>query len=113
MTGNNQDDAALDKLLNDAAATRAQPSPDFIARLVADAEAHVPQKAAPIRTAPRRTSWLAGIFTASGLSGAAIAGVWIGFAMPDTLDSFDFTADTSVALTTFLPGADLGAVFDE
>ena len=113
MTGKNLDDQALETLFEGARASRPAPAPDFMARLQADAETNVPVRTAPPAPPPPRVSWLAGVFTASGLSGAAIAGVWIGFAMPDALDTLDFSADTSVALSAFLPSADLGAVFDE
>ncbi len=113
MTDKNLDDTALEALFTDARKTSAVPSADFMARLAADAEDHLPGPVASVTTPPHRTNWLAGFFTASGLSGAAIAGVWLGFAMPDAIDTLDFSADTTVALSTFLPSADLGVIFDE
>ena len=109
-----KDDAALEALFEGGRAEAATPTPDFMARLAADADAACPgQVAAPVRRPAARLDWLTGLFTASGLSGAAVLGVWIGFAMPETLDTFSLTTDDSVALSTFLPGADLGAAFDE
>lgn len=108
-----QNDIALDRLFEAAQDAGAEPTPDFMARLTADMDASVPVSV-PRQTAPAlKTSWLAGIFTASGLSGAALAGLYIGFAMPETLDTFTLTSDDSIALSTFLPSTDLGAVFDE
>lgn len=113
MTGKEVDDTTLDALFDGARASRAAPAPDFMARLSADAEAHIPRTAAKGAARPQGFNWLAGVFATSGLAGAAIAGVWIGFAMPDALDTLDFGAETTVALSSFLPGADLGAIFDE
>ena len=74
----------------------------------------IPPQAETAPAAPRpRTHWFFGLFTASGLTGAAALGVWIGFVMPDALDTLSLTADDTVALSTFLPGADLGAAFSE
>ena len=113
MTSDQRDDAALDRLLSTG--QRPEPSPDFMARLQADMETalHDVQQGAPVPSAPPRQSWLAGIFAASGLAGATLAGIWIGFAMPETLDSFTAEAETTLALSSILPGADLGSVFDE
>ena len=121
MTGKDRDDKALEALFAGARAERAVPSADFMARLQADAEASLPRpqaKSGATRAGGLWHGWWTGIFAASGLSGAALAGVWIGFAMPETLDNLDFSADTfsadtSVELSIFLPSADLGAVFDE
>ena len=112
MTKDMNDDA-LEALFNAGRSRVPEPSPDFLARLEADAAAHVPvpQVASPA-PAPRR-NWFTGFFTASGLSGAALAGVWIGFAMPETLDPYALITDDTVALSSFLPAADLGVVFDE
>ena len=109
-----KDEAALDALFDAGRSNAPEPTPDFMARLAADAEMALPRTVNPATPSPApRVHWLTGFFTASGLSGAAVLGVWIGFAMPETLDSFSLTTDDSVALSTFLPGADLGAAFDE
>jgi len=105
---------AMDRLFDAAKEARPTPTLAFMARLEADAAASVPRpEPRPRPAAPARTSWLGGLFTATGLSGAALAGVWIGFAMPETLETFTLTSDDTIALSSFLPGADLGAVFDE
>lgn len=106
-------DDALDALFHAERARSIEPTPDFMARLEADVDAAMPRPVPLVRTAPRRPNWLAGLFTASGLSGATLAGIWIGFAMPESLDTFSLTAENSVELTAFLPGADMGSLFDE
>ena len=106
-------DDALDALFQAERARSISPTPDFMARLEADADASLPRPVPLARPAPRRTNWLAGLFTASGLSGATVAGLWIGFAMPDSLETFSLATESSVELTAFLPGADMGSLFDE
>lgn len=107
-----RDDIALDTLFEAAREARPAPAPDFLARLQADADAALPRPAAPApRTGTPLLSRLGGLFAASGLSGAAALGVWIGFAMPDmlNLDSY-VTTDDTVGLYAFLPGADVTAL---
>ncbi|MCV6593202.1 MAG: hypothetical protein OIF48_09650 [Silicimonas sp.] len=111
MTRDQRDDAALEALF-DAGRDGPAVTDDFMARLAADMENALPQPDLPTPVKPPRRNWLAGVFAASGLSGAALAGVWIGFAMPQTLE---FTTETEAGfeLSYLLPGADLGSVFDE
>ena len=106
-----RDDKALETLFSSARDDRPLPSSEFMARLAADVVP--PQPALPAAAMRPRPPWFLGLFTASGLSGAAALGVWIGFVMPDALDTFSFSTDDTVALSTFLPGADLGAAFSE
>ncbi len=108
-----REDMALDVLFDAAAATRPIPSSDFLARLNADVEAATPLAANPAQARPAR-DWHLGLrqfFAATGLSGAAALGVWIGFAMPDLLPLAS-TEDTA-ALYTFFPGADLTVALSE
>lgn len=108
-----REEVALDALFEAAAATRPAPSDDFLARLTAQAEAAVPVAARPAPTRPAR-GWHLGLrefFAATGLSGAAVLGVWIGFAMPEILP-LTSTEDTA-ALYTFFPGADLTVALSE
>lgn len=113
MTERDKDDAALEALF-DAGRTRAPvPSDDLMARLAADAERALPRPA--IQPAPRRSVFarFAPFFAASGLSGAAALGIWVGFAMPEVLnlDSLaPFATGETIELYTFLPGADLTAL---
>ena len=113
MDKNQRDDEALDALFAAGKAVRPELDADFMARLMADADRAMPKPEPPVASKPPKKNWLAGLFTASGLSGAALAGVWIGFAMPETLDGFSAEADATIALSSFLPGSDLGSVFDE
>ncbi len=114
MNTDKREDAALDALFAAERQEMPRPSDDFMTRLKADMETALPRPApSPRADGAPRFGWLAGIFTASGLTGATLAGVWIGFAMPETLDSFAGDAESTVALSTFLPGSDLGSVFDE
>ena len=113
METDKREDAALEALFAAGRADQPAPSGDFMARLTADMERALPRAEPLAPVAPPRWNWLAGLFTASGLSGAALAGVWIGFAMPETLDGFAGTEETTIALSSFLPGADFGGVFDE
>lgn len=107
------DDDALEALFQAERARGMSPTPDFLARLEADADAAISRPVLRPKPAPRRVNWLTGLFTASGLSGATLAGLWIGFAMPDSLDTLSLTTESSVELTAFLPGADMGSLFDE
>ncbi len=106
-----KDDKALETLFAAARDDRPAPSPDFMTRLAADVIPAQPE-VAPATPRPK-IHWFFGLFTASGLTGAAALGVWIGFVMPEALDTLSLTADDTVALSTFLPGADLGAAFSE
>ena len=108
----NRDETALDALFAAADARRPAPSDAFLRSLEQDAEAAVPAADAPIPTSPGGWSFgLRGLFAASGLSAAAVLGMWIGFVMPETLSAF--TSDDTVGLYTFLPGADLTAALSE
>jgi hypothetical protein len=52
---------------------------------------------------------------ASGLAASAIAGVWIGFALPDTdfaATYLDATSTSEIDLDAFLPGAGFSSLAD-
>lgn len=112
-TGHTTDTDFLDGMFDAARRHAPAPSADLMARLAADMEAQMPAPK-PARAAPPRDSLFtrfAGLFAASGLTGAAALGVWIGFVMPDTLNAvagYD-TSDTT-AISAFLPSADLAAL---
>lgn len=113
MDNEARQDQALDALFAAAKNTSQAPSPDFLARLASDADAAMPKADTPLPTpAPSLLTSLKGVFAASGLTGAAALGVWIGFVMPETLNTlFDGIAlDDTVSLSAFLPGADLTAL---
>lgn len=110
MDKDGREDAALDALFASGQADAPKASGEFLARLTADAEAALPR---PIHVAPTPAPFLGGLkgwFAASGLSGAAVLGVWIGFVMPDAISDFTTLTDETVGLYTFLPGADLSAL---
>lgn len=81
-------DHDLDDLFKAARAARPEPSPALLARVLADAEAA--QAPPPAR---RDTRWrfvpllLGSVGASLGMATAALAGVWIGYAQPDTLTS--------------------------
>ena len=102
----NHNDLALDQLFASAKATTAKPSDDFLARLQLDADAMLP-KTPPIELATPNFGWFQGLFTASGLSGAVVLGVWIGFVSPESLSTMNvfLATDTTVTLSDFLPAA--------
>ena len=112
MTPNDRDDQALEALFSAARDAQPAPSEDLMTRLAADADAAIPRPM-PKAIPPRLSNWITNLFAASGLSGAAVLGVWFGFLMPDAIDTLSLTPDDSVALSTFLPGADLSAAFSE
>lgn len=120
MTDEPQDDQVLDTLFSAAKADAPSLSPAFLSQLQQDADAVMPEPptghakpAAPGRTMPFLGN-LKTVFTASGLSGAAALGVWIGLVMPDLVTNVvpalsPLSSDT-VALSAFLPGADLSSL---
>ncbi|MXY33941.1 MAG: hypothetical protein F4Y60_07590 [Boseongicola sp. SB0664_bin_43] len=114
MTGNARDDDALETLFAAGRSERPSPSGEFLERLAASVDAGTARPApAPAGLPVLRFAWLGRAFAASGLSGAAALGVWIGFAMPDAIDALTLGSDDTVALATFLPGTDLEAILDE
>ncbi len=104
----------LDALFDSARRKSAMPDAEFLALLSRDMEASVPA----VTSAPagkRGAGFLSrfrGAFAASGLTGAAALGVWIGFVMPEVLnDLADFReVSDGFAIGTFLPSADLAAL---
>lgn len=113
MDNNPKKDATLDSLFASAKAHPPVPEPDFMARLARDADSALPQALAPKPTpASSLLTNLSGLFAASGLTGAAALGIWIGFVMPETLNTMidGFASDKTVSLSALLPGADLAAL---
>ena len=114
MTGNTRDDNALETLFSAGRSERPLPSVEFLERLAASVDAGVARPAPPRAARPvLRLDWLGRAFAASGLSGAAAFGVWIGFVMPEAIDALALGGDDTVALATFLPGTDLEAILNE
>ncbi|WP_045387508.1 hypothetical protein [Falsirhodobacter sp. alg1] len=80
----------LNDLFAEARRTPSEPSPDLLARIMADAEDNMARPVtappAPVRSPWRFLGWLLGVSGASaGMASAAIAGVWVGFSQPDTV----------------------------
>lgn len=103
MDSNKTEDAALDSLFDAARSDRPEPGADFLARLNADAVAAMPRPV-PGKT-PRDVSIfsrLKTLFAASGLSGAAALGIWIGFVMPDLVAPFSMVAEDTTGITAFM-----------
>lgn len=112
MTGNSRDDIALETLFAAGRSERPLPSGEFLDRIAASADAGA-ARPAPATRPVLRLARLGRVFAASGLSGAAALGVWIGFVMPEALDALTLGGDDTVALATFLPGTDLEAILNE
>jgi hypothetical protein len=81
-------EAELDALLSRASALAPKPSDAFMARVMADAEAHLPRAAAPhVETRERQPGFFArmlgqigGVPGAAGLVAAGFCGVTVGYA---------------------------------
>lgn len=105
----------IDAMFASAAQSPPRPNPAFMARLHSDMVVHLPQPDSKNYAAPPRRRFLErlpAVFAASGLTGAAALGVWIGFVMPETLTALagqDFETD-SYGIGAFLPSADLWAL---
>lgn len=108
-------DSDLDDLFG---AARQQPvtvSADLMARVLSDAEALQPRTTTSRRAKPAGGFW-AGIFAAiggagglAGLSTAALAGIWIGFAQPldlSTVTDAIWADETVAGSVNILPGFD-------
>ena len=94
MDNEKLDDDALDALFAAGKAQTPEATPAFLARLNADAAAAMPRPA-PLAVpsgAPSLFTRFKGLFAASGLSGAAALGVWIGFVMlfQSTISIYDW-----------------------
>lgn len=108
-------DSDLDDLFMTAQRQSAPVSSDLMARVMADADAFMPQPVGVTPAeAPRVSLWsaileaLGGAGALAGLSTAMLAGVWIGFAQPgavstvtDVLWSNDATYETVDVLPAF------------
>lgn len=95
MTTDRDDpDRDLDALFAHARGIRPEPSPDLLARILADAEATARARPAPPRAAPpqRRPGWLPALMDAlggwpalGGLAATAVLGLTLGVAQPTGL----------------------------
>ena len=116
MIDDPENDKTLEALFKAARDNPVEPRPEFVARLIEDAEA-----VAPARTAAPSPSndslwmrvtrnWL----PASGLTAATVLGVWIGLMLPETQVAEDWLVNQAndIDLAVFLPGVDLGQFAD-
>lgn len=113
MDDKDTDDQMLDALFAAGKAEAPQASDAFLAQLATDADAALPKAQRRAREQPSSASFyqrFKGIFAASGLSGAAALGVWIGFVMPELVTTVSPLTEDTAALTSFLPGADLSVL---
>ncbi len=112
MDSDREDDIALDALFAAAKSETPKASEDFLARLNADAVAAMPRPEHLGRnpTAPSLFDRLKGWFAVSGLSGAAALGVWIGFVMPEVVNTVSPLSEDVIELSAYLPGADLSVL---
>ena len=118
MTDKSHDDKALEALFESTRAETPKLAPDFLARLVADADAAISaQDTAPPATAAPVNLWsriVAALVPVSGLAAATLAGVWIGFQVPSSgfTDSLAFSDGTDFDVSTFLPAVALSGFSD-
>ncbi len=115
-----RDDAMLESLFAVAKdAPAAQPSPDFMARMLAEAEALQPAAAELVaapspRSGPliRLVAMLGGWPSVSGLAVATMAGVWIGVAAGPAMMQSDLGASLLVTTDeTYLSALDASFAF--
>ncbi|NNE88882.1 MAG: hypothetical protein HKN27_12460 [Silicimonas sp.] len=113
MVNDSRQDQALAALFDAGKSNAATPEADFMAQLQVDMEDAIPVTAvSSSMPPPSLLTRLGGLFAASSLTGAAALGVWIGFVMPETLNTLTdgFIADETVSLSALLPGSDLAAL---
>ncbi|ABD56050.1 hypothetical protein [Jannaschia sp. CCS1] len=109
-------DDALDAMF--AQAREEGPSPDLMARVLADADA-VQAKARPV-VAPVRESWWAGLLqglggwsAVSGITAAGVMGLALGLYSPDTLSGLWDSDTLSLGYGTIEFTPDLGDLWTE
>ena len=114
-------DEALEAFFAAGRAEAPEPGADLMARIVADAEAQIAARAPFPAPVPRRargglwTALISGIGgwpAVAGMATAAVAGVWLGFAAPGSIDTLtgglllpqSAAGTTSYELEDLLPG---------
>ena len=112
-------DAALEAFFVAGRAQAPEPGADLMTRIIADADAVTAARApAPRPRQPQRKGWAAlisgigGWPALAGMATAAVAGIWLGFASPDQLNTLagglllpdDAAGATSYELEDLLPG---------
>lgn len=120
MIDSGADASGLEAFFAAARETAPAPSSELMARIVADAEAELAARERPQAPMPRATGWrrlmgalraIGGVPALAGMVTATVAGVWLGFATPDSLNTLsggllltDTTTATSYDLEDMLPG---------
>lgn len=110
----------LDDLLAEARRETRAPSDDFLARILADAEAEMPPIVQPPRRpASARRSWGVTLFGGgglfAGLATATLAGIWIGVAQPAPVAAALWTGTVAaepIDSVDLAPGYDLFTSLD-
>lgn len=107
-------EAALESILAGARRAEGQPGTDLMQRLTADMESMLPTHQRNHAPAPAESVFgrFGRFFAASGLAGATALGIWIGFVIPETLNSVaDGYSDVNLyGIEAFLPAAGLAAL---
>lgn len=114
---NTLSNAELDGLLAEAASLATTPSSELMQRVIADADAVAEAgEVKSIPAQPRRRGFIAGLLAGiggwpaiAGLATATVAGVWIGYASPETLDGITnglLTSRTVYEVGDFMPTLD-------
>ncbi|SMX24208.1 hypothetical protein BOA8489_02331 [Boseongicola aestuarii] len=113
MTDKSPNDTALEALFESARAETPELAPDFLARLVGDADAAIAAQntASAVILAPV-SLWsriVAAFVPVSGLAAATLAGVWIGFQVPSSgfTDRLAFSDGADFDVSAFLPAVAL------
>lgn len=118
MSDKSRNDTALEALFENARAETPELAPDFLARLVADADAAIAaQDTATPATVAQVSLWsriVAALVPVSGLAAATLAGVWIGFQVPSSgfTDSLVFSDGADFDVSAFLPAVALSGFSD-
>ena len=117
MMDNDKDDDALEALFAAGRTSDAAPSPDFIARLQADAATVIAAEQKRVESPAQPQSGFAHflrlLMPASGLAAATVAGVWIGFTYPAEDFADTLTGTTSeFDIGALLPGTTMNGFFD-
>jgi hypothetical protein len=117
MTNDAKDDLALEALFEGARNNAPGLSPDFMARLEADADAVIAKQTTPMAVTTTISLWAriaAAMVPVSGLAAATLAGVWIGFHVPssDFADGLAFGDSADFDVSAFLPAVALSGFSD-
>jgi len=117
MTEKDRMDRDLAGLFDAARRAAPEPSPDLLARVLADAQAVQAEQAAPTpaRSPSRVTRWrqfvdtLGGWPAMAGLVSAGVAGLWLGINPPEVLSALPLAGfgTSDGALIGMMPGVEL------